>query len=98
MIIPSVPCSLLCDWVVVNGVITVNSEEMSEEGAEGRGGAAVVSNDRVPNGRPLMLWKSSVRRNAGVWVYIRRYAAGLVSRVEQHPPGFTSAAGSVTYP
>jgi hypothetical protein len=58
MIFASAPCSPVCEWVVVNSVIAVDSEEIREESAESaerRDGAAVVSNERVLNGRPLVL-------------------------------------------
>jgi hypothetical protein len=41
-------------WGVVDGVTAMDSEEMSAESAERRDGAAVVSNERVLNGRPLV--------------------------------------------
>lgn len=43
------------DGADVNGATAVDSEEMSEERAERRDGAAVVSKDNVLNGRPLVL-------------------------------------------
>jgi len=51
--------------VVVNGMIAVDSEEMSEESAEKRDGSAVVSNVRVPNGRPLVLRYNEQGRERG---------------------------------
>lgn len=64
-------------WVVVNGVIAVDSEEMSEESAERRDGAAVVSNVRLLNGRPLVLWKKLGKpkcAGVGVRTQVHRWA------------------------
>lgn len=50
----------------VNGMTAVDSEEMSEERAERKDGAAVVSNESVLNGIPLVLWERPQKSIVGM--------------------------------